>query len=357
MDGVAGSPDVPAGIDWPRHTAAKPVADHAVSGLFVESTSTETPLQLPTAVEPDLTRLASVQPESAAIIADATPPRTIPSEASLNLGDAKPASAKPSRVLRTAVRRSPFTQNTPLLISILVHVGIAGSMLTFMPDLVKQIIKRDEPVQFVKITPPVKCETPDLTPPPITENEIPDSVVKPTEAPDVVVESQPVIDLDQPLAQSEVVSSDANVTADWKRPISKATSAASSASQGNLPAIGTGSKPAYVPPSPPVRYVPPAPPAAPKASGPSRSARPKVAIQPSYPESERKAGHESCVMLEVLVDAQGKLTNVRVLSPTAPESFIASAVRAARSARYEPALEEGVPVAGQIVLKVDFRLR
>lgn len=99
----------------------------------------------------------------------------------------------------------------------------------------------------------------------------------------------------------------------------------------------------------------PAKPEAPK--GKTCSARPKAQIAPRYPEGERKAGRTASVLLEVLIDEKGKLKDVRVLSEDVAAAFAESAIAAAKSARFEPALEDGVPVASYVKLRIDYRLR
>ncbi|MCW8131877.1 MAG: TonB family protein [Planctomycetota bacterium] len=324
MPQVASAPDAPEG---PPVTAVQPTHDFA-----------------PAEVPPNA---APVEPPT-------------PAEAPAGNAPAQPAVPRAPRLF--VAKRTPkpgtYSANTPLLVSMLVHVLIAAALCIFMPELVREIVRRDAPVRFVEVKETPKPEPPKVELPPLPEAVEPDTAVQPSDAPDVVVETEPVQDLDHPVAQAETVAeTNTSVHADWKRPPGL-TPAPAPKAPAPKPVVGSGAAPAYVPPAPPaVRRGPPveAPPAPPR--GPSRSARPKVSIQPSYPESERKAGNEGCVVLEVLVEANGKPSNVKVLSPSAPASFIDAAVRAARLARYEPALEQGVPVAGLILLKVDFRLR
>ncbi|MBI3830521.1 MAG: TonB family protein [Planctomycetes bacterium] len=91
--------------------------------------------------------------------------------------------------------------------------------------------------------------------------------------------------------------------------------------------------------------------------GKTCSARPKAQIAPRYPDDERRAGHTASVVLEVLIDEKGKLKDIRVLDDGGSNAFADSAVAAAKSARFEPALEDGVPVASYVKLRIEYRLR
>ncbi len=91
--------------------------------------------------------------------------------------------------------------------------------------------------------------------------------------------------------------------------------------------------------------------------GPTREVRVTKELAPVYPESERQAGRTASVLLEIQIDAQGKPVAIDVLSKEAPEAFIRSAVAAAKSARFEPALEDGRPVPGQVRRNIVFRLK
>ena len=90
--------------------------------------------------------------------------------------------------------------------------------------------------------------------------------------------------------------------------------------------------------------------------GVSRQARPAARLQPAYPERQRLAGRTATVLLLVQVNMSGQAERVEVLTPDVPEDFVRSATSAARAMRYEPALEDGRPVASAIRVRVEYRL-
>jgi protein TonB len=65
---------------------------------------------------------------------------------------------------------------------------------------------------------------------------------------------------------------------------------------------------------------------------------------------------EGEIGLSVLVDAEGQVASVEVVTGPARSDLAASAVRAARTWRYRPAMKDGVPVQVRIVEKVAFKL-
>jgi len=56
------------------------------------------------------------------------------------------------------------------------------------------------------------------------------------------------------------------------------------------------------------------------------------------------------------VDAQGQLTDVRILSATNPGVFDEVSKAAARSWTYRPALKGGVPVAAAVKVPITFAM-
>lgn len=77
---------------------------------------------------------------------------------------------------------------------------------------------------------------------------------------------------------------------------------------------------------------------------------------PSYPRAAFENGQTGVVTLRVEVDAQGRLTDVRVLSATNPGVFDAVSMAAARSWTYRPALKNGVPVAAAVKVPITFAM-
>ncbi|PJL59854.1 M56 family metallopeptidase [Stenotrophomonas maltophilia] len=77
---------------------------------------------------------------------------------------------------------------------------------------------------------------------------------------------------------------------------------------------------------------------------------------PSYPKSAIDQRQVGVVNLRVEVDAQGRPTDVQVLSATNPGVFDAVSIAAARSWTYRPAMKNGKPVAGAVKIPITFAM-
>jgi periplasmic protein TonB len=75
---------------------------------------------------------------------------------------------------------------------------------------------------------------------------------------------------------------------------------------------------------------------------------------PSYPEGARTAGKEGLVILKIVITAEGRVENIRVLKGEPP--FVEAAILAVKSYSFKPALFEGRPIAVYRILKIPFRL-
>jgi periplasmic protein TonB len=78
--------------------------------------------------------------------------------------------------------------------------------------------------------------------------------------------------------------------------------------------------------------------------------------QPAYTELARKARIQGVVIVEAVIDKEGKVTNVRVLKGL-PMGLDQSAVDAVKSWRFRPATLNGRPVSVYYSLTVNFRLQ
>jgi protein TonB len=78
--------------------------------------------------------------------------------------------------------------------------------------------------------------------------------------------------------------------------------------------------------------------------------------RPAYPEASRRRGQEGTVMLELRVDANGRVVDVRVTESSGFSALDAAAVETLREWRFRPAQRGGMPVAGSITTAVHFRL-
>ncbi|HEB53180.1 MAG TPA: energy transducer TonB, partial [bacterium] len=110
-------------------------------------------------------------------------------------------------------------------------------------------------------------------------------------------------------------------------------------------------------PEPAPRALPPAEPiaVAPAAEPAARVEAQRCDGRPTpYPPRERRLGHEGTVVLRIAVTADGSIERVVVLEPSPYPGLDRAAVRAARRWRFEPATEDGVPVASEIDVEVVF---
>ncbi|MFN7942875.1 MAG: TonB family protein [Thermoanaerobaculia bacterium] len=113
----------------------------------------------------------------------------------------------------------------------------------------------------------------------------------------------------------------------------------------------------------------PSPPAAPvpaENGGDSHpaSARPSVveapqllaAPKPVYPPLARQRRREATIALEVVVDAQGRVTAAVPQGALVGLGFEEAAIAAARQALYRPGQRDGQPVEMKAILRIEFRL-
>ncbi|MDQ1061634.1 TonB family protein [Stenotrophomonas sp. SORGH_AS_0282] len=77
---------------------------------------------------------------------------------------------------------------------------------------------------------------------------------------------------------------------------------------------------------------------------------------PSYPASAFENNQSGEVVLRVEVDAQGRVSDVRVLSATNPGVFDAASIAAARQWTYRPAMKDGKAVAAAVRIPVNFAM-
>ena len=79
-------------------------------------------------------------------------------------------------------------------------------------------------------------------------------------------------------------------------------------------------------------------------------------IDAPYPEEAQKQGLEGTVMLQLDIDANGKVVNVTVINP-AGHGFDEAATEAAKKFVFQPALRDGKPVAARINYRYAFTLK
>ena len=80
-------------------------------------------------------------------------------------------------------------------------------------------------------------------------------------------------------------------------------------------------------------------------------------IVPVYPRSARRKGHEGVVTVAISVAENGVVAHAEVVSSSGYKELDEAALSAVRSARFAPAMSDGVRVRGELRLTFDFRLR
>lgn len=78
-------------------------------------------------------------------------------------------------------------------------------------------------------------------------------------------------------------------------------------------------------------------------------------LLPEFPADMRARGQEGLVILKLVVEVDGRVSNIQVMRGEEP--FISAALAAVKTWRYEPALVDGQPTAVFRIVKVPFRLK
>jgi protein TonB len=105
---------------------------------------------------------------------------------------------------------------------------------------------------------------------------------------------------------------------------------------------------------------PPPPPAAERPKGPIRITsgmrEPTLLYEPPivYSPVARMARIEGTVVVEAIIDEQGNVTQVHLIS--GPPLLVPGALKAVGARRYAPTILDGQPVAIRLTVKVDYRL-
>lgn len=93
-----------------------------------------------------------------------------------------------------------------------------------------------------------------------------------------------------------------------------------------------------------------------KVDGDIQHPRAVVKVPPSYTEEARKERIQGLVIVQTVIDRQGRIENVKVLKGL-PHGLTEAAVEAVRQWRFEPALDgDGNPVSVYYNLTINFRL-
>jgi TonB family protein len=77
--------------------------------------------------------------------------------------------------------------------------------------------------------------------------------------------------------------------------------------------------------------------------------------EPAYSEEARKAKYQGTVVLWIVVDTQGNVTDPRVVRPLGL-GLDEKALETVRTWKFKPALRNGSPVPVRVIVEVSFRL-
>jgi protein TonB len=79
-------------------------------------------------------------------------------------------------------------------------------------------------------------------------------------------------------------------------------------------------------------------------------------VAPHYPDSARKEKVTGQVIIQAVIEKDGSVARAFVVRPVHPD-LDAAALEAVRQWQYEPARQNGKPVAVYMTITVDFRLK
>jgi protein TonB len=111
----------------------------------------------------------------------------------------------------------------------------------------------------------------------------------------------------------------------------------------------------------PTAHDPPAPRPAPqpvvKRPGVRTAATITQLPQPRYPAISRRNGEQGLVVVEVLIDANGRARDTRVLQDPGHPRLVRAVLEAVRQARFRPATLDGTPIAQRVRIPYRFVLQ
>lgn len=92
----------------------------------------------------------------------------------------------------------------------------------------------------------------------------------------------------------------------------------------------------------------------PASPAPASAPRPLSTPSPSYPRAALRRGESGVVLLRLHVGADGRTRDVDVVRSSGFARLDRAAVSAVRRWRFEPAMQDGQAVAGQLQVPIDF---
>ena len=205
-----------------------------------------------------------------------------------------------------------------LTAAIAINAGVIGALIFAAPTIVPHIAH--DPLKIIDI----------FTPEPPPPEPIP-------EPPKHVTPNQPAERIEAPMAPITVPS-----PSDFTLPAAPP-----------LPPVGPEIGDSILPLA---RADPLPPPPLPTLIEPAFDARYAGDLQPVYPASERRAGHEGRVTVRVLVGVDGRVKRVERVSATSDAFWQATQVRALAKWRFKPGTRGGIPVEAWRTLTLTFVL-
>ena len=85
--------------------------------------------------------------------------------------------------------------------------------------------------------------------------------------------------------------------------------------------------------------------------------RPLVAIRPTYPQESKKRGEQGRVLVEVRINARGRVDAATVVESSGFAALDAAALKAVRAAKFRPARSGGRPIADTRRMPIEFKLK
>jgi protein TonB len=198
------------------------------------------------------------------------------------------------------------------------HVAVVAALLTYQPA--REMLGLSKPLMVEFITPPA---------PPVPEP--PKEVPKPREVQVVKRKPEPI----------------------KPQPLIAATTPAPSPMVVEPPPEPPKPAPPIEATPPPAPAAPPAPPAAPKVVSGIEYVRQPVTI---YPSLSKRLGEEGRVMLQVIVDTQGKPVSVEIAKSSGFARLDEAARKAMLEALFKPYMENGRPISTSVRAPINFDL-
>ena len=205
-----------------------------------------------------------------------------------------------------------------MVLAIGLHVAVVAALLTYQPA--REMLGLSKPLMVEFITPPA---------PPVPEP--PKEVPKPREVQVVKRKPEPI----------------------KPQPLIAATTPAPSPMVVEQPPEPPKPAPPIEATPPPAPAAPPAPPAAPKVVSGIEYVRQPVTI---YPSLSKRLGEEGRVMLQVIVDTQGKPVSVEIAKSSGFARLDEAARKAMLEALFKPYMENGRPISTSVRAPINFDL-